>query len=432
VKRLLLTVGLVLCVGVAGAQAADKEFFFRPTDDPIVFLGDSITQQRMYTAYIEAYVLTRFPDWKLHFRNLGWGGDTSWLRMRGGIDNGLQRDVYPLHPQAMTIDFGMNDARLGARTVLPLYRRSLDSLVSDAQAHGIRVALLTATPRVGVQSNQPGGTIFNRTLAQLCGIARQTAQERQVPFVDQFDPFVQDIALAQTASLPTLALVPDTIHPSWAGHLLMAYQILKQLHAPSLVSRVVLEASQRRVLGTERCSVTGLDFRRGRIAFTRRDECLPMPVRPESEIVFQVPGFNFSADLNQYTLQINGLSAGDYDIHLDGEPLGTFSARELGGGVNLSLHCGALSRQGLRLLDKVLAKNDSYFQRWRQVQLLQASAKQPVSDAWRARELARLDASIAHQEADIDALRHPGPHQWVITRNEQASLPSSDTMPPWD
>ena len=34
----------------------------------MVFLGDSITEQRMYTAYIEAYVLTRFPDWKVRFR----------------------------------------------------------------------------------------------------------------------------------------------------------------------------------------------------------------------------------------------------------------------------------------------------------------------------------------------------------------------------
>ncbi len=42
----------------------------------VVFLGDSITDQRLYTTAIEAYALTRFPQWKLTFRNIGWGGDT--------------------------------------------------------------------------------------------------------------------------------------------------------------------------------------------------------------------------------------------------------------------------------------------------------------------------------------------------------------------
>src|ERR1043165_8820163 len=54
--------------------------------DRVVFLGDSITEQRLYTTYIEAYALTRHPQWKLWFRNVGWGGDTSWLRQRSHPD----------------------------------------------------------------------------------------------------------------------------------------------------------------------------------------------------------------------------------------------------------------------------------------------------------------------------------------------------------
>src|SRR6267154_416618 len=85
--------------------------------DRVVFLGDSITEQRLYTTYIEAYALTRRPNWKLTFRNVGWGGDTSWLRQRAhpneaqlfaadetaqqkmvedSVGRGLNRDVLPL------------------------------------------------------------------------------------------------------------------------------------------------------------------------------------------------------------------------------------------------------------------------------------------------------------------------------------------------
>jgi hypothetical protein len=98
--------------------------------DRVVFLGDSITEQRLYTTYIEGYALSRHPDWKLTFRNVGWGGDTSWLRQRShpdeaklfaaapdaqqkmvedSVSHGLARDVLPLKPTFITIKFGMND-----------------------------------------------------------------------------------------------------------------------------------------------------------------------------------------------------------------------------------------------------------------------------------------------------------------------------------
>src|SRR5258708_26147838 len=56
--------------------------FLIGSGDRVVFRGDSITEQRLYTTYIEAYALTRHPDWPLVFRNVGWGGDTAWLRQR--------------------------------------------------------------------------------------------------------------------------------------------------------------------------------------------------------------------------------------------------------------------------------------------------------------------------------------------------------------
>ena len=106
----------------ATATAADK--FFVHNGDRVVFLGDSITEQKLYTTYLEAYTLSRYPKWKLTFRNVGWGGDTSWLRQRSHTDEGklfaanpeeqqkmveqavaagLERDVLPLKPTATTI-----------------------------------------------------------------------------------------------------------------------------------------------------------------------------------------------------------------------------------------------------------------------------------------------------------------------------------------
>src|SRR5437588_10724689 len=79
----LLCILILIAVQRIHALAAD---FLIHDGDRVVFLGDSITEQRLYTTYIEAYALTRHPDWKLSFRNVGWGGDTAWLRQRAHPD----------------------------------------------------------------------------------------------------------------------------------------------------------------------------------------------------------------------------------------------------------------------------------------------------------------------------------------------------------
>src|SRR5438046_7192661 len=109
---------ILICAFWVAAGAPGADFLIRD-GDRVVFLGDSITEQRLYTTYIEAYALSRFPQWKLSFRNVGWGGDTSWLRQRAhpdetalfaakegaqqrmveaAVGKGLDRDVLPLHP----------------------------------------------------------------------------------------------------------------------------------------------------------------------------------------------------------------------------------------------------------------------------------------------------------------------------------------------
>ncbi len=84
-KKLLLAVLVLVSFSTGLCVAQSTNFFFR-NGDRIVFVGDSITQQRLYTTYIEAYTLTRFPAQSFVFRNAGWSGDTAWLRKRFKTD----------------------------------------------------------------------------------------------------------------------------------------------------------------------------------------------------------------------------------------------------------------------------------------------------------------------------------------------------------
>src|SRR6266700_5687185 len=63
--RSCVVVFAVFCT--ASASAAD--FFFRD-GDVVVMIGDSITEQHLYSNFVEMFSVTRFPSWKFTFRNV--------------------------------------------------------------------------------------------------------------------------------------------------------------------------------------------------------------------------------------------------------------------------------------------------------------------------------------------------------------------------
>lgn len=414
-RRLTLLWIAVLSLAWALHTYAD-DFFLRNGDDPIVFLGNSITEQRMYTAYMEAYVLTRFPDWQVRFRNIGWGGDGAPLWQRGGFDNGMKRDILPLKPAAMAIDFGMNDARSGDGG-LARYVEYSRRLAKELTAAGVRVALCSPSPEERDEAGQPGGSGYNHMLWKYSQALQQVAQETGVLFVDQYTGFVQVIEDGRKAGIPNFILIPDHVHPNWAGHLVMAHMILKGLHAPSLVSRATVDAAALTATA-EKCTVSDVKSVDGVLTFTRLDDCLPMPVLPESNLVFRVPGYTFLDDLDQYEVGVTNLPAGKYDLAIDGKRIATYTADQLAVGANIALTAGPTTQQGLDLMRQVLDKNNLYFRRWREVQIYQfpgwAAGTPGLEDA-RATELAKIDAQIAERESTINALRHPKAHTFTFT-----------------
>jgi len=185
-----LVILLSLLAGGSFCPGQEKEFFFHDGDTPVLFLGDSITEQQRYTVYIEAYVLSRYPKWNISFRNVGIGGDTAGLERRRDIDTGVKRDILPLHPKAITVDFGMNDGRSGNDQN---YARNAPKLMDLLIASGARIALCTPSPEEHFQPGQPGGSGYNQILGQISADAKRIAAEKHLAFADQFTPFVQVI-----------------------------------------------------------------------------------------------------------------------------------------------------------------------------------------------------------------------------------------------
>lgn len=194
---------------VALAPAARAQSFFFKKGDVIVVMGDSITEQRLYSNYVELWSQTRFPSYNLVFRNVGIGGDRS-----PGGNARFKRDVLTHKPTVLTVDFGMNDGGYQAfdeKTFNP-YMTGLQGIADQAKAAGIRVAWITPQP---IERREPGGqlTAYNETLRKFSEGVGEIAKKNDGLFVDQFTPYLAVMNKARATDPKILITGGDAVHP---------------------------------------------------------------------------------------------------------------------------------------------------------------------------------------------------------------------------
>ena len=403
------TLALLALLTALPCPAATAEFAIHD-GDRVVLLGDSITEQRLYTTAIEAYTLARFPQWKLSFRNIGWGGDTA----QGGLDR-APRDMLPLKPTFVTIDFGMNDHGYRAydEGIYKNYIAKQTGLVALLKSNGARVALVTPQP-IEDKRPDPDKDVRNESLHKMSDGLREVATKENVLFADQFDPYMTVMLKARQTDPATIIGGGDAVHPGPVGHTIMAWAILKSLGAPAAVSSAELNGTTGKVVAAAGCKITDPKVTAGVLTFIRKDAALPLPVNPQAETVTQL--IPLLADLSRYELKVTNLTAPKYQLLIDDKPAATLTAQELAQGCNLTLTAGPITEQARQLWALVVEKNNIFFNRWRSVQLYGPPdwAKSPAFETAREKELSRLDEQIAQLETKINAARQPQPHTFVL------------------
>lgn len=427
----------MVALACAAALASPAAEFALRDGDRVVFLGDSITEQRLYTTYLEAYALTRHPAWRLTFRNVGWGGDTSWLRQRAHPDEGqlfaaegadldarveksvaqgLGRDVLPLKPTFVTVKFGMNDHSYQTfrPDIFRAYTRSQAEIAQVLQGAGARVTFLTPQP-IEDKRPDPDQDVRNQSLRRFSDGLKEVAGRTRAGFVDQFDPYLRLMLAARAGDPKAVIGGGDAVHPGPAGQTIMAWAVLKGLGATPSVSKAEIQFGARTATG-ESCRVENLATTANSVTFDRLDDALPWPIDTRAESALKLAPI--VDDLSRYELRVTGLPEGSYEVAIDGEIVAKADAAKLAQGMNLSLGAGPVTRQAQEVLALVFRKNDVFFERWRGVQLYSPPGwvRGPELEARREAELKRLDDQVRDLEAQIDAKRTPRSRRFEIKR----------------
>jgi hypothetical protein len=106
-RFLCLFILVGLAITTANAQPKSPAGKMELEDgDCLVFLGDSITHQRLYTQYVEDFFYTRYPGKRIRFHNSGVGGAQAWDALQR-----IKKDVTGFKPKYVSILLGMNDGR---------------------------------------------------------------------------------------------------------------------------------------------------------------------------------------------------------------------------------------------------------------------------------------------------------------------------------
>ena len=358
---------LALLVSLAalptGAQTPAAKKFFIKDGDTVVMIGDSITEQHLYSNYVEMWTVSRFPAWKLTFRNVGIGGDTS-----PGGNGRFKRDVLAHKPTVLTVDFGMNDGGYQPfnQGLFDRYMKGLQGLADQAKAAGIRVAWITPQP-VEHHPNPKGlqAETYNRTPEKFSEGVKEIAQKNGGLFVDQFHPYWAVIAKARQAGESGRITGGDAVHPREPGQALMAAAILKGMSFPRLVSRAEIALTDTGLPATQgkNCKVSELSGKQSssggtvQVQFTRLDNALPFFPPEARSILKWAP---LLEEMNDYGVKVTGLKQGRYEIRLGGKKVAEHSADELAKGVNLAqaaLNAGPIADQVKRVWKAVTDKN---------------------------------------------------------------------------
>lgn len=334
--------------------------------DRILFFGDSITEQRMYTNYVETFLITRYPTWGLRFINSGWGGDKTWGGALNSRDVRVARDVVAHQPTVITVMFGMNDAGY-VEFSRSLYRKHQSNFYALADAFdGMtpkpRVTIIQPSAYDDVTRTPSISGGYNNILLRFGEVGKRIAQDRGYQWVDFNTPFndllrrvmIQDLTAARN-------LLPDRVHPTPSGHLIMAQALLTGWNVRNVVSSVDLDASAKRVANAGFTTVRDFDGRR----WTQLDESLPFPVVLIPDLAVGNKFSDFQASLNSQPLRVSGLGSGDYDLLIDGASVGTWSAEQLAEGIDLAGIATPMTKQALEVHDLTNRRSLAWFQSWR-------------------------------------------------------------------
>lgn len=304
-----------------------------PANARVAIIGDSITEQKLYSRYMEAYLLACTGRSDIHVFQFGWSGERA-----GGFAARMTNDLSVFNPTVATTCYGMNDGSYMAynNAIGAEYEKNMRLILAGLKQMGVQKIAVGSPGAVDTQFfTRFAPEIYNDNLAHLRDIARKLAKENGQPFANVHDTMIEAMAAAKPVLGDKYDVCGgDGFHPGPNGHLLMAEAFLKGLGFKGEIGQITLNVGAQST-GSAGHTVVTKGPSSIEIESTIWPFCFDQDPKASSSTRSILPFTRFNEDLNRYTLVVKGLSKDNAKVTW-GSVSREFTRAQLEAGINLA------------------------------------------------------------------------------------------------
>jgi lysophospholipase L1-like esterase len=390
----------------------------------VAIIGDSITEQKLYSKYMEAYLLACTGRKDIHVMQFGWSGETA-----SGFAARCLNDLAAFKPNVATTCYGMNDGgyRPFDENLGKTYENNMRNVVKQLTAAGVKHIVVGSPGAVdskffgtrasfGAKNSAVG---YNETLAHLRDIAQKLATENKQPFANVHNAMFDTMGKAKAAlgeDYPVCG--SDGFHPGPNGQLLMAYAFLKGLGVDGEIGTLTVDLKGP-ATATDGHKVLSSAGGKAEFESTRWPYCFDADPKAANSTRSITPFVPFNQDLNRLTLKVKNLGAARAKVTW-GTASKDFTKEQLEAGVNLAAEFPAtpFDNQFAKLVDAVGRKQSFETS---MIKGLVTNFRQFANDAKTDPELAQAFATVGtklqarQQTLDAEARQQLVPVKHTLT-----------------
>lgn len=338
-SRVLCALYILLIAGSVWAQSAINP------GARVAIIGDSITEQKLYSNYVECYLLacSGVPDLKV--MQFGWSGERA-----DGFAARAENDLAGFKPTVATLCYGMNDGgyQPWKDEIGVIYERNMRNVLEKLARAGVENIVIGSPGAVDTDFFRPGQKMgdrpaheaYNDTLAHLRDIDRNLAVEAKRHFADVHGAMIDAMKKAKEALGPKYDVCGgDGFHPGPNGQLLMAYAFLKGMGLEGNIGEIRIDlksgatqpSAGHKILLEQRAAGKSAKVE---LESTRWPFCFQGDDKSSGSTRSIVPYAPFNQDLNRLTLKVTGLEMARAKVTWGSESK-EFTKQQLADGVNL-------------------------------------------------------------------------------------------------
>ncbi len=331
----------------------------------VAVVGDSITEQKLYSKYIELYLLACSGIDDVRVFQFGWSGETA-----SGFSARLENDLSAFQPTVVTLCYGMNDGgyRPYDDAVGKNYENNMRNVLTKLGKLGIAQVVVGSpgavdsdTFRPGQQlGSQPAHVAYNDNLAHLRDIDRALATEFKLHFADVHAAMYDAMGKAKAVLGNSYDVCGrDGFHPGPNGQLLMAYGFLKGLQLESPIGTITVDLKGT-ATASEGHKVTNASAGKVELESRRWPFCFEGDEKSSSGTRSIVPFVPFNEQFNRLTFKVTGLDAAKAKVDW-GSASKEFTREQLTAGINLAAEFSVTPFDAsFQQLNAAVAKKQAY------------------------------------------------------------------------